>query len=134
MAKIVVLATGGTIAGQGADANDGVAYQAAQIDVEGLLGGICGLQDLLGADTLQGEQVELEYDYVSHMAGIGPALRTLAGTARCARRIGDTWHGYARGNRLFPAAGAGRCANCTRLAEKTGGFDLRHASGHSAPE
>ena len=57
MAKIVVLATGGTIAGQGADANDGVAYQAAQIDVEGLLGGICGLQDLLGADMLQGEQV-----------------------------------------------------------------------------
>lgn len=53
MAKIVVLATGGTIAGQGADANDGVAYQAAQIDVEGLLGGICGLQDLLGADTCQ---------------------------------------------------------------------------------
>lgn len=28
----------GTIAGQGADANDGVAYQAAQIDAEGLLG------------------------------------------------------------------------------------------------
>ena len=57
MAKIVVLATGGTIAGQAAHAGEGVAYQAAQLNVQDLLQHIAGLQDLLGTDTLQGEQV-----------------------------------------------------------------------------
>ena len=57
MAKIVVLATGGTIAGQAAHAGEGVAYQAAQIGVESLLNAIPGLHEILDADTLQGEQV-----------------------------------------------------------------------------
>ena len=57
MAKIVVLATGGTIAGQAAHAGEGVAYQAAQLDVDALLQGIAGLPELLGSDTLLGEQV-----------------------------------------------------------------------------
>lgn len=57
MAKIVVLATGGTIAGQAAHAGEGVAYQAAQLDVNALLQGIAGLPELLGSDTLLGEQV-----------------------------------------------------------------------------
>lgn len=57
MAKIVVLATGGTIAGQAAHAGEGVAYQAAQLKVEDLLQHIAGLPELLGRDTLLGEQV-----------------------------------------------------------------------------
>ena len=57
MAKIVVLATGGTIAGQAAHAGDGVTYQAAQIGVEDLLRTIPGVQDALGTHTLLGEQV-----------------------------------------------------------------------------
>ena len=57
MAKIVVLATGGTIAGQAAHAGEGVAYQAAQLRVQDLLQHIAGLQEVLGADTLLGEQV-----------------------------------------------------------------------------
>ena len=57
MAKIVVLATGGTIAGQAAHAGEGVAYQAAQIGVESLLNAIPGLHEILDADTLQGEQI-----------------------------------------------------------------------------
>ncbi|MDO5652649.1 MAG: asparaginase [Brachymonas sp.] len=57
MAKIVVLATGGTIAGKSSSAGDGVAYQAAQIGVEDLLENVPGLRDLLGADTLEGEQI-----------------------------------------------------------------------------
>ncbi len=57
MAHIVVLATGGTIAGQAAHAGEGVAYQAAQLNVQDLLQHIAGLQDILGADTLLGEQV-----------------------------------------------------------------------------
>ena len=57
MARIVVLATGGTIAGQAAHAGDGVAYQAAQIGVEDLLRTIPGVQDALGTHTLLGEQV-----------------------------------------------------------------------------
>jgi L-asparaginase len=38
--RIVVLATGGTIAGRAASATDNLAYQAAQIGVEQLLGGV----------------------------------------------------------------------------------------------
>lgn len=57
MAQIVVLATGGTIAGQAAHASEGVAYQAAQIGVQDLLHAIPGLQDVLGTETLLGEQV-----------------------------------------------------------------------------
>lgn len=57
MAKIVVLATGGTIAGQAAHVGEGVAYQAAQLKVEDLLQHIAGLPELLGRDTLLGEQV-----------------------------------------------------------------------------
>ena len=57
MAQIVVLATGGTIAGQAAHAGEGVAYRAAQLNVQDLLQHIAGLQDILGADTLLGEQV-----------------------------------------------------------------------------
>ncbi|MDO4794618.1 MAG: asparaginase [Brachymonas sp.] len=53
----MVLATGGTIAGQAAHAGEGVAYQAAQLQVEDLLQHIAGLPELLGSDTLLGEQV-----------------------------------------------------------------------------
>lgn len=51
--KIVVLATGGTIAGRAASAHDNVGYQAAQLGVEHLLDGLPGPASF----SLTGEQV-----------------------------------------------------------------------------
>lgn len=50
---LVVLATGGTIAGRAARADDNVGYQAAQLDVTDLLQGLPGLPDV----SIEGEQV-----------------------------------------------------------------------------
>jgi len=57
MAKIVVLATGGTIAGSADDAADGVSYRAAQLGVDALMQSVPGLVDLLQGDMLQAAQV-----------------------------------------------------------------------------
>ena len=57
MATIVVLATGGTIAGRATSAGDAVAYQAAQIGAQDLLHSVAGLPELLGGDTLELEQL-----------------------------------------------------------------------------
>ena len=57
MAKIVVLATGGTIAGSADDASDGISYRAAQLSVDALMQSVAGLADLLQGDTLQAAQV-----------------------------------------------------------------------------
>jgi L-asparaginase len=53
--KLVVLGTGGTIAGLAADANDNVGYKAAQVGVERLLDALP--QALLSRATLLSEQV-----------------------------------------------------------------------------
>lgn len=53
--KIVVLGTGGTIAGTSAQAGDNIGYTAAQVGVAQLLEAIPGLQSMAGA--LQTEQV-----------------------------------------------------------------------------
>ena len=57
MANIVVLGTGGTIAGTAANAADGVGYRAAQLGVQTLLQGVPGLTELLAGDVLLSEQV-----------------------------------------------------------------------------
>ncbi|MCO5358156.1 asparaginase [Acidovorax kalamii] len=54
--KIVVLGTGGTIAGTSAQAGDNIGYTAAQVGVEQLLAAVPGLQ-LLAGGTLVAEQV-----------------------------------------------------------------------------
>jgi glutamin-(asparagin-)ase len=54
LANVVVLATGGTIAGAGADAAASATYQAAKVPVEKLLAGI---PELKGAANVRGEQV-----------------------------------------------------------------------------
>ena len=51
--KVVVLATGGTLAGTAADPGDNVGYRAAQLGIEELLGAIPALRGL----PLQAEQV-----------------------------------------------------------------------------
>jgi L-asparaginase len=55
--KIVVLGTGGTIAGTAASASDHTGYTAAQIRVAQLLGGIAGLAEAAQGRELAAEQV-----------------------------------------------------------------------------
>jgi len=53
-ASVVILATGGTIAGAGADATNSATYQAAKVPVDKLIAGIPQLQNVA---TVRGEQV-----------------------------------------------------------------------------
>lgn len=55
--KIVVLGTGGTIAGKAANRADNIGYTAAQVGVAQLLEGLPGLPTVLGGRTLVSEQV-----------------------------------------------------------------------------
>lgn len=55
--KIVVLGTGGTIAGKAARAGDNIGYQAAQLGVAELLDDLPGLSGLLQGVGLEAEQV-----------------------------------------------------------------------------
>lgn len=57
MAKIVVLATGGTIAGRASHAGEAVTYTAAQLGVADLLANVPGLAALLGHYKLETVQV-----------------------------------------------------------------------------
>ncbi|MCQ6513395.1 asparaginase domain-containing protein, partial [Vibrio parahaemolyticus] len=53
-ANIVILATGGTIAGAGADATNSATYQAAKVPVDKLIAAIPSLGELA---NVRGEQV-----------------------------------------------------------------------------
>lgn len=55
--KIVVLGTGGTIAGTAASASDNIGYTAAQVGVAQLLADVPGISDVLAGHALQSEQV-----------------------------------------------------------------------------
>ena len=55
--KIVVLGTGGTIAGMAANPADNIGYTAAQVGVAQLLDGVPGLPTVLGGRVLVSEQV-----------------------------------------------------------------------------
>ena len=55
--KIVVLGTGGTIAGRSSLVNDNISYDAAQIDIESLALGIPGLKSHVNGFKLAFEQV-----------------------------------------------------------------------------
>lgn len=55
--KIVVLGTGGTIAGKAASAEDNVGYKAAEVGVADLLQGVPGLGKALQGNVLESEQI-----------------------------------------------------------------------------
>lgn len=55
--KIVVLATGGTIAGTAQSASDNIGYTAAQVGVDALLVGVEGLSRMLAGHQMVAEQV-----------------------------------------------------------------------------
>jgi len=55
--KLVVLGTGGTIAGTATNASDNIGYTAAQVGVAQLLEAVAGLPRVLSGHTLEGEQI-----------------------------------------------------------------------------
>lgn len=55
--KIVVLGTGGTIAGQARSAQDNVGYVAGELSVQDVLASVPGVSDVLGSVQLLSEQV-----------------------------------------------------------------------------
>ncbi len=55
--KVVVLGTGGTIAGVGASSSDNLGYTAAQLGVSQLLAGVPGLADVLAGREVVSEQI-----------------------------------------------------------------------------
>jgi L-asparaginase len=57
VSEVVVLATGGTIAGTATSSSEHTSYTAAQIGVTALLQGVPGLQDALSGADLHSEQV-----------------------------------------------------------------------------
>ncbi|WP_137747846.1 asparaginase [Acidovorax sp. NB1] len=80
--KIVVLGTGGTIAGTSAQAGDNIGYTAAQVGVEQLLAAVPGLQALAGG-MLVAEQVA-QVDSKDMDDGVWWAL-----AQRCAHHLAD---------------------------------------------
>ena len=79
--KIVVLGTGGTIAGTSAQAGDNIGYTAAQVGVAQLLAAVPGLQGMAG--TLLTEQVA----QIDSKDMDGDVWRALA--LRCAHHLAD---------------------------------------------
>jgi len=57
MKKVVVLGTGGTIAGKASHASDNIGYTAAQVGVAQLLADVAGMPALLAGRLLESEQV-----------------------------------------------------------------------------
>lgn len=72
----VVLGTGGTIAGTAASVSDHTAYTAAQLGVAQLMSALPGVDQVLGGDTLQVEQVaQLDSKDMDHATWQRLALR-----------------------------------------------------------
>lgn len=80
--KIVVLGTGGTIAGTSAQAGDNIGYTAAQVGVEQLLAAVPGLQALAGGALVAEQVAQIDSKDMD-----GEVWRTLA--LRCAHHLND---------------------------------------------
>jgi L-asparaginase len=86
--KIVVLGTGGTIAGTAASSADHTGYTAAQIGVAQLLEGISGLQELLKG---QAHTTELVTEQVAQIDSKDMDFATMARLAvRCAHHLAQS--------------------------------------------
>ena len=81
--KIVVLGTGGTIAGTSAQAGDNIGYTAAQVGVAQLLGAVPGLQQAAAGAQLVTEQVA-QIDSKDMDTAVWQAL-----ARRCAQHLQD---------------------------------------------
>lgn len=81
--KIVVLGTGGTIAGTSAQAGDNIGYTAAQVGVEQLLTAVPGLQALAGGALVAEQVAQIDSKDMDDKV-----WRTLA--LRCAHHLNDS--------------------------------------------
>lgn len=81
--KIVVLGTGGTIAGTSAQAGDNIGYTAAQVGVGQLLTAVPGLQALAGGALVAEQVAQIDSKDMD-----GEVWRTLA--LRCAHHLNDS--------------------------------------------
>ncbi|EJE49913.1 L-asparaginase/GlutRNAGln amidotransferase subunit D [Acidovorax sp. CF316] len=80
--KIVVLGTGGTIAGTAAQAGDNIGYTAAQVGVGELLAAVPGLQALAGGPLVVEQVAQIDSKDMEH--GVWRAL-----ALRCAECLAD---------------------------------------------
>ena len=76
--NVVVLATGGTIAGAGADAAKSATYQAAKVPVDKLLAGIPSLADIAQVRGEQVFQIASESFTNEHLVSLGKRVAALA--------------------------------------------------------
>ncbi|HET9645318.1 MAG TPA: type II asparaginase [Burkholderiaceae bacterium] len=78
LANVVVLATGGTIAGAGANAQSSATYQAAKVPVDKLIAGIPELKDIANVRGEQVFQVASESFTNEHLMTLGKRVSALA--------------------------------------------------------
>lgn len=77
-ANVVILATGGTIAGAGADAAKSATYQAAKVPVDKLIAGIPTLGDVANVRGDQVFQIASESFTNEHLLALGKRVAALA--------------------------------------------------------
>ena len=77
-ANIVILATGGTIAGAGAEATNSASYQAAKVPVDKLIAGIPQLANVANVRGEQVFQIASESFTNSHLVTLGKRVAALA--------------------------------------------------------
>ena len=75
---VVVLATGGTIAGAGADAAKSATYQAAKVPVDKLIAGLPALGDIAEVRGEQVFQIASESFTNEHLVTLGKRVAALA--------------------------------------------------------
>ena len=77
-ANVVILATGGTIAGAGAEATNSATYQAAKVPVDKLIAGIPQLANVANVRGEQVFQIASESFTNSHLVTLGKRVAALA--------------------------------------------------------
>lgn len=78
LANVVILATGGTIAGAGASAASSATYQAAKVPVDKLIAGVPELKDIAHVRGEQVFQIASESFTNDHLLQLGKRVATLA--------------------------------------------------------
>jgi hypothetical protein len=127
--KIVVLATGGTIAGKAAHASDNIGYTAAQLGVDDLLAAVPGLPGVLNGHQVLCEQVaQVDSKDMDFALWRLLAQRVQHYLAREEVSAVVITHGT---DTLEETAFFLHALVARRIAEQqAGGFDLCHAAGH----
>jgi hypothetical protein len=122
--NVVILATGGTIAGAGADAAKSATYQAAKVPVDKLIAGIPTLADVAEVRGEQVFQIASESFTNEHLVTLGKVSPPWPSRAMLMASL-DPWHRYPGRNSLFPeSGGAYRQADRRRRVDASGHGDV----------